>query len=211
MVRPAMLRPPGRHAPKVILASASPTRARLLRQAGVAVSAMAAGIDEAEVKAALRAEGAGTEDVAEALAELKARRVRPQQADALVVGADQMLDCGGRWFDKPVDVAAARATLSALRGRAHRLVTSVVLVQRQTRIWHHTDVAELEMRPFGDTFLEAYLAALGDDVLGSVGCYRLEGLGAQLFTRVRGDFFTILGLPLLPLLHQLRLHGVLVE
>lgn len=193
---------------RVVLASASRTRLTLLEKAGVAAEAVAAGIDEAAIKASMHAEGATAGDVAEALAELKAQRVGRGRAGALVLGVDQMLDCNGVWFDKPADREHARANLAALRGRRHLLVTSAVVIRNGSRIWHHTDSAELEMRPFSDAFLDWYLTAIGDDGLESVGCYRLEGLGAQLFASVRGDFFTILGLPLLPLLGFLRSHGV---
>jgi septum formation protein len=120
-----------------------------------------------------------------------------------------MLECDGIWFDKPADLAAARAQLRALRGRAHHLVSAAVLVKDGQRIWHHVDRAELVMRDFSDSFLDDYLSKVGDDVLNSVGAYHLEGLGAQLMSRVRGDFFTVLGLPLLPALAILRSHGML--
>src|SRR5690606_10859737 len=125
-------------------------------------------------------------------------------------GADRMLACAGRWFGKPADRAAARAQLLALRGRTHDLVTAAVVLRDGTRLWQHVERASLTMRPVSDAFVESYLAALGDDAMRSVGAYQLEGLGAQLFARVEGDFFTILGLPLLPLLDFLRGHGTLL-
>ena len=130
---------------------------------------------------------------------------------ALVIGADQMLDCEGVWFDKPTGRDGAREQLKALRGRTHRLVSCAVIVRDGERIWHQIDRARLTMRNFSDAFLDEYLDSAGDDVLHSVGAYQLEGLGAQLFHRVDGDFFTILGLPLLPVLGFLRVHGVITE
>ncbi|MBK3732220.1 septum formation protein Maf [Azospirillum brasilense] len=197
--------------PTVVLASGSRTRAEMLERAGVRVTLAPAAVDEEEIKLAARAEGAPVEDVAEALAELKAQRVTRKHPGALVIGADQMLECEGRWFDKPADRDAARVQLQDLRGKTHRLVSCAVVLRDGERLWHHVDRARLTMRPFSDAFLESYLNAAGDDVLGSVGAYHLEGLGAQLFHRVDGDFFTILGLPLLPLLGLLRVHGVIAE
>lgn len=176
----------------------------MLRQSGLDVEADPAAVDESEVKRALRADGAAAGDVAEALAEMKARRVSSRQPGAIVIGADQMLECNGVWFDKPPDLDHARAQLVSLRGKSHTLISSVVTVRDGGRLWHHTDRTVLTMRPFGDVFLDSYLDRLGDSVLSTVGGYRLEGLGAQLFSRVEGDYFTVLGMPLLPLLEHLR-------
>ncbi len=195
-------------APKLVLASGSRTRAVMLEQAGVSAVLDKPLVDEDEVKAAGRAEGVSADIVAEALAELKAQRITRRHPGALVVGADQMLECEGRWFDKPADRAAARAQLLDLRGKTHRLVSCAVVVRDGERMWHQIDSARLTMRNFSEAFLDDYLDRVGDDVLHSVGAYQLEGLGAQLFHRVEGDFFTILGLPLLPLLGFLRVHGV---
>jgi septum formation protein len=194
--------------PKLVLASGSRTRAAMLEQAGVTAILDKPLVDEDEVKAAGRAEGVSADIVAEALAELKAQRITRRHPGALVVGADQMLECEGRWFDKPADRAAARAQLLDLRGKTHRLVSCAVVVRNGERMWHQIDSARLTMRNFSEAFLDDYLDRVGDDVLHSVGAYQLEGLGAQLFHRVEGDFFTILGLPLLPLLGFLRVHGV---
>lgn len=195
-------------APKLVLASGSRTRAAMLEQAGVSAVLDKPLVDEDEVKAAGRAEGVSADIVAETLAELKAQRITRRHPGALVVGADQMLECEGRWFDKPADRGAARAQLLDLRGKTHRLVSCAVVVRDGERMWHQIDSARLTMRNFSDSFLDDYLDRVGDDVLHSVGAYQLEGLGAQLFHRVEGDFFTILGLPLLPLLGFLRVHGV---
>jgi len=197
--------------PAVVLASGSKTRAAMMEQAGVRVTLAPAAVDEEEIKLAARAEGIPVDEVAEALAELKAQRVTRKHPGALVIGADQMLECDGQWFDKPTGRDAAREQLKALRGKTHRLVSCAVVLRDGERLWHQVDRARLTMRPFSDAFLDYYLDAAGDNVLHSVGAYQLEGLGAQLFHRVDGDFFTILGLPLLPLLGFLRVHGVIAE
>ena len=197
--------------PAVVLASGSKTRAAMMEQAGVRVTLAPAAVDEEEIKLAARAQGIPVDEVAEALAELKAQRVTRKHPGALVIGADQMLECDGQWFDKPTGRDAAREQLKALRGKTHRLVSCAVVLRDGERLWHQVDRARLTMRPFSDAFLESYLNAAGDNVLHSVGAYQLEGLGAQLFHRVDGDFFTILGLPLLPLLGFLRVHGVIAE
>jgi len=192
----------------VVLASASAVRAALLEQAGVSVRRDPAGIDEDEVKASFRGEGLDAASCATALAEAKAARVSQRHADALVIGADQMLVLGARWFDKPRDLADARAQLQALRDQRHELVTAAAVARNGAVIWRLVDRPALIMRGFSDAFLDAYLAAVGDEALGVVGAYRLEGLGVQLFARIEGDYFSILGLPLLPLLEFLRGHGV---
>lgn len=195
--------------PKLILASGSATRHAMLRGAGVPFDAVVPRVDEGSVKAAMKNDGASPGEVAEALAELKATRVGNKHPEALVVGCDQMLACEGLWYDKPHDLAAAEAQLRGLRGRTHDLVTSAVVVLEGRRIWHHTETARLTMRPFSDDFLAEYLDAVGEAATQSVGGYQLEGAGAQLFTRVTGDYFVILGMPLLPLMDVLRNHGVL--
>ncbi|MBL8645243.1 MAG: Maf family protein [Rhodospirillaceae bacterium] len=192
-----------------MLASTSKSRAAVLRQAGIEFTAQNSFVDEDSIKAALRAENATAAHCAEVLAEMKAVKVSQQYPTALTIGGDQMLECEGRWFDKPADLTAARAQLLALRGKTHRLLNSLVVAQNGARIWHFADRAEVTVRHFSEAFLDDYLARVGDAALHSVGGYQLEGLGAQLFTTVDGDFFSILGLPLLPLLAFLRDHNVL--
>ena len=188
----------------LVLASASPARALMLERAGVRCEVEAARIDEEEYRNAMRADGAPAAAVAESLAELKARRVARHHPQAIVIGADQILDCDGIWFDKPADLDRARADLMALRGRTHELLSCACVVQDDRRLWHHIGRASLTMRAFTDDFLDDYLAMVGDDALSSVGAYQIEGPGAQLFSKIEGDYFTILGLPLLPLLQYLR-------
>lgn len=183
----------------------------MLRDAGITIEVVRPAVDEDEVKASCRAEGASVDDTAVMLAEMKAtsvaRRLTPHSG-VYVLGSDQMLDCGGVWFDKPADRDSARTQLLALRGKKHHLISAAVLLKDGERIWHQIDRAELTMRDFTDAFLESYLDQASEAVLSSVGAYHLEGIGAQLFTRVRGDFFTVLGLPLLPVLAILRDHGM---
>jgi len=193
---------------RLVLASASPARARILSAAGIAFEQKAAAVDEEAMKAAMRAENASPEDAATALAEFKASRVSAREKGALVIGADQILDCEGTWFDKPADRAAAEASLAALSGRAHTLISAACVVRDGARLWHGLGRATLHMRALDPDFIAAYLDAAGPEVLSSVGVYQLEALGAHLFTRIEGDYFTILGLPLLPLLAFLREHGV---
>ena len=198
--------------PPLVLASGSATRAALLKAAGLAFQCVAPAVDESAVLAALRSAGAAAEEAAVSLAELKARSATGRSPlGSLILAADQILELDGAWLEKPADLAAARAQLRSLRGRTHRLVSAAVVVKEGARIWHATQSAELTVRPFSDAFLEAYLEHCGETVLGSVGAYRLEGPGAQLMSRVRGDHFAILGLPLLPLLAFLREQRVLLD
>lgn len=194
----------------VILASKSAARRAVLTGAGVPHEAVTAGVDEDSVKAGLLAEGLGPRDVADALAELKALRVS-RRREGFVIGADQTLDLDGVLHDKAASADAARGRLRSLRGKTHRLHSAVVVAKEGAPIWREVVTASLTMRDFSDDFLEAYLAQEGAAVLDSVGCYRLEGPGAQLFSRIEGDYFAILGLPLMGLLDLLRRHGELMS
>jgi nucleoside triphosphate pyrophosphatase len=198
-------------AASLILASGSETRASMLRAAGLRITIERPAVDEEATKLSLRAAKASASAIAETLAELKAQRVSARHADSHVIGADQVLDCGGESFDKPETVAEALEQLKRLRGKQHQLISAVVVVKGRQTLWHHVDSATLTMRPCSDEFLRRYVKAMGDAVLSSVGGYQIEGLGAQLFSATRGDHFTILGLPLLPLLAFLRDTGILRE
>lgn len=195
---------------RIILASGSKARAAVLAGAGVTFDVAVAGVDEGAVKAGLLAEGAGPRAVADALAELKAVRVSRKHPGALVIGADQTLDLAGQLFDKAETLAEARERLGQLRGKTHKLHSAVVVALDGQAIWREVPAAKLTMRPFTDAFLDDFLARGGEGLLGSVGCYRLEDDGVQLFSRIDGDYFTILGLPLMGLLDLLRRYGALV-
>ncbi len=192
---------------RVVLASASPIRAELLKRAGVAFEVEVARIDEGEIRDGLKADGATAEEAAEVLAEAKAMRVTRRRPDDLVIGADQILDLDGDWLEKPGTLENAQGQLAQLSGRTHRLVSAVVVVLGGVRAWAHVDAAHLSMRVLDAPAIEAYLAEAGPQALGCVGSYQIEGIGVRLFERVEGDHFTILGLPLLPLVNFLRLHG----
>lgn len=163
-----------------------------------------ASVDEDALKTEARRTGLTATDTALTLAEAKAVAVAARHAGSTVLGADQMLACDGVWFDKPADRAGAARQLKALRGHTHKLISAVVAVRDGSVVWRFAAAAHLTMRAFDDDFLDAYLDACGDAVLGSVGAYQLEGRGAQLFDRVEGDYFTVLGLPLLDVLAFLR-------
>jgi septum formation protein len=190
---------------KLILASGSASRARLLAAAGAAFAVDPADIDEA----ALMPPGADAGTAALALAEAKALAVAARHSGALVLGGDSILDFQGEKISKSPDVTAARALLRRLAGRSHRIVSAAVLARDSTVVWRHVGEGTLTMRPLSQAFLDAYLAAEAPAVLASVGCYHLEARGAQLFDRIEGDYFSILGLPLLPVLAALREQGLL--
>jgi septum formation protein len=183
----------------------------MLTAAGVPFEALSPNVDEDAVKAALKAEGATPRAVADALAETKAVKLSRRLPGALVLGADQVLALpDGTMFDKPRDLAEAADQLRRLRGIEHRLISAAVVAENGTAVWRAVDTAKLVVREFTDAFLGDYLAAEGDAILGCVGGYRLEGLGAQLFARVSGDHFTVLGLPLFAVLDYLRVRGVIL-
>lgn len=193
----------------LILASASAARRRILADAGVPHRAVAAGVDEAAITAACRAAGSDVRACALALAEAKALAVGAAYPEAWIIGCDQMLDAGGEWLDKPADSAALARQLALLRGRSHTLHSAVALACGGRVRWRHVGRATLTMRDFSDAFLVDYVATAAPMALAAVGGYTLEGAGAQLFARVHGDLFTVMGLPLLPLLAQLRRIGCL--
>jgi septum formation protein len=204
MVEPGLLQ---QAAPAVVLASVSVSRRLLVGSAGICFEALPPGVDEAAVKRELA--GADGATLAAALADRKALAVSAQRPDAVVIGGDQTLMCEGRLFDKPADIEAAHRQLRELRGRVHELQSAVSVARNGIVEWRHVASARLWMRTFSDDFLVRYVEACQDWLTSSVGGYRLEGLGAQLFDRVEGDYFTILGLPLLPLLGWLREAGIL--
>ncbi|MEM9784139.1 MAG: Maf family protein [Pseudomonadota bacterium] len=193
----------------VVLASASAIRATMLRNAGIRVETMPARVDEHAIKASMRAEHAPPRDQADTLAELKAIRISIRSPGRLVIGADQVLAFDGGVIDKPADHAEARDQLERLSGEQHDLLSAAVIALDGEAIWRHVGRARLAMRRLSPGFIDRYLAAMGPRVLDTVGGYMLEAEGAQLFSRIDGDYFTVLGLPLLPVLGYLRDRGVL--
>jgi septum formation protein len=193
----------------LVLASKSASRHAILRDAGIPVTVEPADIDERAIEQRSAKQDAG--ELAAVLAREKARTVAARRPGRLVLGADQTLALGERRFSKPADRAGARRQLAALRGQTHELHSAVALVRGSSVLFEHREVARLTMRSFSDQFLEAYLDAAGAAVTASVGAYQLEKVGIQLFERIEGDHFTILGLPVLPLLEFLRSAGWLAE
>ncbi len=194
----------------IILASQSPARRAMLEAVGVAHRALPAHVDEDGVTAALVATNAAGDQIADALAELKAVKISRADPAMLVLGADSVaIAADGTLLAKPETRDRAEAQLRQLSGTTHRLVSAAVIAEAGRPVWRASVTARLTMRPLSDRFIGDYLDAEGDQVLGCVGCYRIEGLGAQLFTRVDGDHFGIRGLPLLALLDFLRVRGVL--
>ncbi|HJV42483.1 Maf family protein [Caulobacter sp.] len=194
----------------VTLASKSATRQMILKNAGVAFEAVSPGVDEDAAKAALLAEGVPPRDIADALAEMKAVKVSAKRP-GLVIGADQTLDLRGKLIDKVDTLDEARARLLELRGQVHKLHSAVVVARDGQPIWRIVETAKLSVRPFSEAWLDQYIERRGEALLWSVGCYELESEGVQLFDQVDGDYFAILGLPLVGLLDFLRLHGALAS
>ena len=194
---------------QITLASTSQIRASMLAAAGVPVRTEPARIDEEAVRAALEAEGSGPRDIADVLAEMKAARVSHRHPDDFVIGCDQILVCDGQIYSKPDGIDAARAQLRRLRGRKHTLFSAVVLYHQRRPEWRHVGEASLTMRDFSDAYLESYLQRNQACVTSSVGGYMVEQEGIRLFSAIDGDHFTILGMPLLPLLAQLGIRGVI--
>ena len=193
----------------LILASASPIRLSLLRAAGVEAEARPVAVDEEAIRQSLEAEGAHPRDIADALAEMKARKRSEKTPDDLVLGCDQVLEFDRRAWGKAETPDAARAQLQALRGQTHRLLSAAVVYDRGQPVWRHVGEVRLTMRSFSDAYLDSYLSRNWDSIRHAVGCYKLEEEGARLFSRIDVDYFTVLGLPLLPLLGWLADRGAI--
>ena len=196
-------------AAKVILASASPFRRSLLTNAGLDFLCVTPEIDERAVEAPLKGSGVTPEEVALVLATAKAADVSDHARGQLVIGSDQTLSLGDEIFHKPADMEGARRHLLRLSGETHQLNSAVVIVRDGETVWSHTGIARLTMRDLEPAYIGRYLARVGDKALASVGAYQIEGEGIQLFERIEGDYFTIVGLPLLPLLAELRKLGAI--
>lgn len=194
----------------VILASGSASRRALLSGAGVEAVSIKPNVDEDAAKAAMRADGMSVRDQAMQLAEMKAVKVSRANS-GLVIGGDQMLNLDGEAFDKPANLDAAKDHLRKLSGKSHHLETAIVIAENGEPVWRHLARPKLSVRTLNKEFIDAYVEACGDTLLSTVGAYQLEARGAQLFTRIEGDYFSILGLPLLPLLDYLRVRGVLMS
>lgn len=194
---------------RLVLASKSKSRAAVLKAAGLEFTQIHSGVDEDSIKEALRAEGADVAKQADLLAETKALKVSLSHA-GVVLGCDQMLDLDCQALDKVSTREEARAVLQRLRGKAHILQSAIVACVEGAPVWRHLAQPRLRMRNFSDIFLESYLDAIGEAAFESVGCYQIEGRGAQLFDRIDGDLFSIMGMPLLPLLQWLRDRGSLL-
>jgi septum formation protein len=197
---------------RLILASQSAARRAVLEASGIAFEAMASIVDEDATKAALRGDGISARDLADALAEFKALKLSRRFPADLVLGCDQTLSLDdGVMFDKPQSVIALKQQLTVLSGKSHNLWSAAVLAQGGTAIWRHIERCKMTVRPLSDAFIDEYIAAEGDALLGCVGGYRIEGRGVQLFSRIEGSHFGILGLPLLPLLDILRTRGIIAS
>lgn len=195
---------------RVVLASQSASRRAMLTAAGVPFAAVSAGVDEDSAKAALLGDGFGARDLADALAELKAIKVSSGDEQALVLGCDSVVALeDGSMLDKPRDRADAADHLRRLSGKRHELVSAAVMAEGGRPVWRVVDRARMYVRPLSEAFIESYLDLEWPEISGCVGCYRIEGPGAQLFNRIEGSQFTVLGLPLLPVLDYLRVRGVM--
>lgn len=193
---------------KIILASASPTRRTMIENIGLEAEFMAAAVDEESFKDAGRAEGMNGGDTATLIAEMKARKISDMAPDAFVIGSDQLLQSGDDWFSKPTSLDDAHQTLRQLSGKTHELITAAVIYQQGKRIWHHIETPKISIRTLEEEDISSYLTAMGSDALLTPGVYMMEGLGAQIITKVDGCPYAVLGLPLLQLLSFLRVHGL---
>lgn len=193
----------------IVLASGSIHRRELLKNAGVDAVVDPSSLDERALEAPLADSGLAPEDMAGVLAEAKAVDVSVRHRGALVIGADQTLSVGDEMFHKPADMEGARRTLLRLSGRTHQLASAVVIVEDGTVTWRHVAIARITLRPLSPAFIGRYLAKVGDAALTSVGAYQIEKQGIQLMERIEGDFFTIIGLPILPLVAELRARGTI--
>jgi septum formation protein len=196
---------------RVVLASGSQSRAGILRSTGMPVDLCPSGIIESLIKEAFAYQGKSAGETAMALAVAKAQDVSQKCPGAYVIGADSLMDCEGTWFDRAQSVAEARSQLQRLVGKTHTLETAVCVVKDGQAVWSHLASPQLKMRSFSQDFLNRYVGFLGEKLLQSVGCYQVEGLGIHLFEEIRGDIFTIMGLPLLPLLAYFRDEGVVLK
>ncbi|WP_144865940.1 Maf-like protein [Mesorhizobium sp. J18] len=193
----------------IILASSSPFRRKLLENAGLEFRTVSPEIDERAVQATLEGSDITPDDVALILGEAKARDVSERNPEAWVIGSDQTLSLGDRIFHKPADMEEARRHLLALSGKTHQLNSAVIIARKGEAVWRHVGIAHLTMRNLDPGFIGRHLAAVGEKALSSVGAYQVEGQGIQLFEKIDGDYFTIVGLPMLPLLAALREMGAI--
>ena len=193
----------------LILASASEVRAQLLRNAGLPVEIIPARIDEEAIRPALEAEGATPRDIADALAEMKAAKISAKYPGAMVLGADQILELKGQIFSKPDRSETAVAQLLALSGQTHRLLSALVVCRDGAPVWRHTGEVRLTMRRLSEPFVRVYVARNWESIRWSVGGYKLEEEGVTLFSAIEGDYFSVLGLPLIPFLNWLHVRGEL--
>ena len=194
---------------RIVLASESKTRQSILRQAGVEFDVKPARIDEEAIIKSLLNDGATTNDIVDALAEYKALRVAGSHPDGLIIGSDQILVCGKKIYSKAQNMEQAKTTLKELRGKSHQLLSAAVIFEDGKPVWRTVSRAQLFMRNYSDEYLDDYLDYCGSDILSSVGCYFLEDKGVNLFSRIQGDYFTVLGFPLLDVLEFLRNRGVI--
>ena len=194
---------------RIVLASQSMARQNMLRQAGVEFEVKPARIDEEAIIKSLLADEATTNDIVDALAEYKALRVAGSHPDGLIIGSDQILVCEKKIYSKAQNLEQAKITLKELRGKSHQLLSAAVIFEDGKPVWRTVSRAQLFMRNYSDEYLDDYLKYCGSDILSSVGCYFLEDKGVNLFSRVQGDYFTVLGFPLLDVLEFLRNRGVI--